>query len=155
MGSLVPKTQAICRTKLFYKDSIHLVKKMGWFVIKNKDTGKVLDIEGSGDEGCNVIQYTQYNTDNQLWTWNGNCLISKFRGYAMDLEESNPDPGTNIIAWHYHGGKNQQWTIGNDSKLRSLICPDNCVSVQGHDEWKIEYVGRRSQKPMEERGDDE
>jgi len=154
MGSLVPNKEAICRTKLFYRNSNHLVKKMGWFVIKNKDTGKVLDISESGDEGCNVIQYTQYNTDNQLWTWIDKALISKHRGYALDLCESNPEPGTNIIAWHYHGGKNQQWNFEN-GKLRSLVCLDNCVSVQGHDEWTIQYVGRKSQKPMEERGDDE
>merc|ERR1711944_89408 len=154
MGSLVPNNQAICRTKLFYRNSNHLVKKMGWFVIKNKDTGKVLDIADWGDEGANIIQWTQKNTDNQLWTWIDKALISKHRGYAMDLSEANPEPGTNIIAWHYHGGKNQQWNFEN-GKLRSLVCLDNCVSVNGHDEWIIQYVGRKSQRPMEEHGDDE
>ena len=62
----------------------------------------------------------------------------------MDLTESNPEPGTNIIAWTYHGGKNQQWKF-EDNKLKSLVCLDNCVSVQGHDEWTIQFVGRRAQ----------
>merc|ERR1712080_572016 len=154
MGSLLPTKQLIGLKQLREKYLYLFIKKMGWFVIKNKDTGKVLDISESGDEGANVIQYTQYNTDNQLWTWIDNSLISKHRGYAMDLSEANPEPGTNIIAWHYHGGKNQQWKF-EGGKLRSLVCLDNCVSVQGHDEWAIQYAGRRAQKPMEERGDDE
>jgi hypothetical protein len=126
---------------------------MGWFVIKNKSTGKVMDITASGDQGAHIIQYTQYNTDNQLWSWNDRCLISKHQGLALDLEASDTAPGTNIIAWHYHGGKNQQWKLEN-GKLNSCV-GDVCVAVDGHDEWAIEFVARRAQKPMEERGDDE
>merc|ERR1712080_766884 len=77
------------RSKTFTLKKLFIISsKMGWFVIKNKDTGKVLDIQEAGDEGANVIQYTQYNTDNQLWTWIDNALISKHRGYALDLSEA-------------------------------------------------------------------
>ena len=143
------------KIRIYYLDSINAASNLygtkcvyysyiGWFVIKNKATGKVLDIAESGDEGANIIQWTQKNTDNQLWTWIDKSLICKHRGYAMDLAEANPEPGTNIIAWHYHGGKNQQWTFEN-GKLRSLVNLDNCVSVGGHDEWTIQHVGRRAQ----------
>jgi hypothetical protein len=144
----------ICLKHLREKRLHHLTKKMGWFVIKNKATGKVLDVSESGDSGAKIIQWSQKNTDNQLWTWIDKSLISKHRGYALDLAESNPAPGTNIIAWHYHGGKNQQWKFEN-GKLSSLVCLDNCVSVQGHDEWTIQFVGRRCQKPMEEHGEED
>ena len=120
---------------------------IGWHVIKTKDTGKVLSIVEHGDSGANITQCTQYNTDDQLWTWIDNSLISKHRGYALGFSAYNKKPGTNIIAWQYHGRQNQQWKFEN-GKLRLLASPHKCASFEGYDDWKIQFVSRRPQSKL-------
>ena len=85
---------------------------VGWFAIKSKHSGFVLDIE-EAKHGGNIITYEKHGGDNQLWKWKGKSIVSKL-GHALDVKDGNSEEGTNIIAWKRHGGPNQQWRIKGD-----------------------------------------
>ena len=104
-----------------------------WYYIKSMLTGLVLDVQGA-EHGANIIIYEAGGGDNQLWTLNGNEIVSK-TGYALDVQGGSTDSGTNAIAWeHSPGAENQQWRIEGDKIISTLtgfaldICGGNTES---------------------------
>ena len=78
----------------------------------------VLDIN-SGKHGNNLIIWPRNGGDNQLWTWEGNLLVSKTE-YVAYVYQGNRAPGTNVISWNKLGGANQKWRQDGDQIVSSL-----------------------------------
>lgn len=95
-----------------------------WFIIRSKYSGLVLDITG-GKHGANIQTFGEHGGDNQLWRWNGKCVLSKL-GYVLDIDGGNTEKGTKVIAWNQNGGKNQQWRMEGDKIVSDLngMCLD-------------------------------
>jgi len=134
---------------------------MGWFKILHVESCTVLTIVGgdSGGEGERVCCRRDQNTDNQLWMWHGNCLLSKHRGYAMDLMDNKNGYGANVEAWHHTNDISQQWKYellcdGKGGKLYNFHLHDYCHAMNDRDHFKLQYVSRKAQKPMEEYEED-
>ena len=96
-------------------------------MIKSKHSGMVLDIAGS-EHGAKIIQYPPHEGDNQLWRWNGFCIVSKL-GLALDVEGSGTDAGTNVVGWEHHGGDNQKWKIQGDKIIS--FANDMALDIEG------------------------
>jgi len=133
---------------------------MGWFKIKSQADGQVITICGgaSSNEGAEIHGRRDQNTDNQLWKWNGQMLVSKHRGYVMEMMGDSNSNGWNIEANHQTGEKDQQWqfeeTFEGGGFLRNL--GNRTKLTKGGDaHFDLVYVNRRSQKPMEEFVDEE
>jgi len=87
------------------------------YVIINKNSGKVLDLEGdSTADGTNIVQMTYDGTNSQKWRFeeagNGSFNIRNvLSGKLMDIKgNSKANYGENII-WPYNGGINQKWQL--------------------------------------------
>ena len=123
---------------------------IGWFKILHVESGKPLTIVGgdSGGEGELVCIRRDQSTDNQLWMWQGNCLLSKHRGYCMDLMDAKSGKGTNVEAWHHTNDMSQQWKLeymsDGDQKLYNFGVHEY-VHVRHHNRFKLQYVSRKSQ----------
>ena len=92
-----------------------------WFVIESKHGGMVLEIDGE-KPGSPIITSQKKGSDNQLWTWRGNTIVSK-TGYALDMINQNRGTEIRVISWDHYGGRTQQWRMENDriiSKLNGL-----------------------------------
>ena len=84
-----------------------------YFVIKGKESGKVLDAASDG----NVILYDYHGGDNQLWFWDKDVLRNKKYTYkVLDLHMSNfkKDGWGKVYLHTYHGGDNQKWEINKN-----------------------------------------
>ena len=95
----------------------------GYYFIKSKLDGSVIDIEGaSTNAGALLDAYPQKatGTDNQLWEFvsdpagSGYCFIkSKLNGNVIDVQGASTNPGTPLDAypWKLNGYDNQLWTV--------------------------------------------
>jgi hypothetical protein len=92
----------------------------GLYIIRNVNSGKVIDVSGiSTENGANISQWTYYGTENQQWiiTHLGDgkhSILARHTHKAMDVDGVSADPGANIHQWDYVGGANQQWYILNN-----------------------------------------
>lgn len=89
----------------------------GTYVIRNKYTGKVLDLlYGSADDGTNILQYSDTGADNQHWNvtylGSGNYRITNVAGGgAMEVYNWDSSDGANISQWTTNGTTLQQWQL--------------------------------------------
>ena len=95
----------------------------GYYFIKSKLDGSVIDIEGASTKaGALLDAYPQKTTgtDNQLWEFvsdpagSGYCFIkSKLYGNVIDIQGASTNPGTPLDAypWKLTGYDNQLWTV--------------------------------------------
>jgi hypothetical protein len=95
----------------------------GYYFIKSKLDGSVIDIEGASTKaGVLLDAYPQKTTgtDNQLWEFvsdpagSGYCFIkSKLNGNVIDIQGASTNPGTPLDAypWKLSGYDNQLWTV--------------------------------------------
>ena len=119
-----------------YREHANLLSKLGgdapgatekvvFYKIKNRNTGKCVDVEyASTDDGANVHQW-HYNPDgyeNQLWNIekvatgdNGEVyykFIALHSGKCFEVKDYLTDNGANVQQYTYIGGyKDQQWRI--------------------------------------------
>lgn len=69
----------------------------------------------SKENGANVIQYTDKNSDNQLWKIE--CvdgyykIINRNSGKVLEVEKSSLESGANVSQNKYKGKDNQLWII--------------------------------------------
>lgn len=91
----------------------------GTYVIRNKFTGKVLDlVNGSAADGTNIIQYRQTNASNQHWQvsylGNGNYRITNVAGGgAAEVYDWDTSDGANISQWSANGLAIQNWQLSD------------------------------------------
>ena len=130
---------------------------LDWFIIESKHSGLVVDVAAS-EHGAKIITYSEHGGDNQLWRWEGFCIVSKL-GLALDVEASGSEPGTNVVSWTHHGGDNQKWRIQGDKIISEANGMALDIEGGSHDEetplitwplhsetevdnqsWRIKYV---------------
>ena len=91
----------------------------GEVAVRNRATGKVLDVSGAGrDDGANVQQYSWTGGANQRWRVDGSRpfrLVNVNSGKCLDVEKGSRDAGANILQWSCHGRENQSWTLERSS----------------------------------------
>lgn len=91
----------------------------GTYVIKNKHSGKVLDVKNASNaDGTTIIQYKNNGADNQLWKVNylGSgkySIISVDTGKAIEVYNWDTTDGADIAQYSYKGGENQKWLLSD------------------------------------------
>lgn len=101
----------------------------GYFLIKSKLNGLVLDVAGNNPESkTHLVVYPIKGTHgepNQHWTITDNGLIkSRLNGFVIDIPGSKRDPFTAVIVYPVngtHGTPNQQWTITEEGLIKSKL----------------------------------
>ncbi|MFC1899644.1 RICIN domain-containing protein [Chloroflexota bacterium] len=94
----------------------------GYYMIKNKYSGKVLDVLSySKENNANIIQYTWHDTDNQKWTLqkieDGYLeIISKNSGKVIEVNDGSRSDGANIQQNQWRGSGNQRWELKPESR---------------------------------------
>lgn len=97
----------------------------GYFEIRNKETGKALDVSGiSRSNGANVYQWSYVGQDNQLWRLEDpskTChtmkkdkyyhIISKNSDKALAVTDGSKDAGANVVQWSADSGAHDNWTF--------------------------------------------
>jgi len=99
----------------------------GYYFIKSKLDGNVIDIKGASTEAGALLDAWPQNTtgtDNQLWEFvsdpagSGYCFVkSKLNGNVIDIQDASTNPATPLDAypWKLAGYDNQLWTVGGGS----------------------------------------
>lgn len=86
-----------------------------YYRIVNRNSGKVLDVNGASTaNGTGIIQWTWNNGNNQQWQ-----VIDLGTGYyritnrnsakVLDVNGGSTANGASIVQWTWNGGNNQQW----------------------------------------------
>ena len=85
----------------------------GWFVLKNVNSGLVLDISGGEKSGHKLIQYWENRGSNQVWNYYqyDHTLRSYYKELCVDVSRANIVDGAKMIAYRHHGGSNQGWDL--------------------------------------------
>jgi hypothetical protein len=101
----------------------------GYFLIRSKLNGLVLDVAGNNPEPkTNLVVYPVKGTHgepNQQWVITDDGLIkSRLNGFVVDIPGSSTDPFTPVIVYPVNGDNgtpNQQWTITDDGLIKSKL----------------------------------
>ncbi|MBQ3452692.1 RICIN domain-containing protein [Candidatus Saccharibacteria bacterium] len=116
----------------------------GYFVIKNLQSGKALDVaEAKKDNGTNIQMWDDNGTCAQKWS----ILKSKY-GYefisacsykALDLKAADSSPGSNIQIYDANNSKAQQWQLEKVELLEegsymieSRVGKDKAIDISGN-----------------------
>jgi hypothetical protein len=90
----------------------------GEVAVRNRATGRVLDVSGgSHEDGANVQQYGWNGSLAQRWRIEGSRLVNAGSGKCLDVDRASRDVGANIQQWSCHGRDNQQWRIESAANL--------------------------------------
>ena len=87
----------------------------GYYIIKNKNSNKVLDVQNGGtSNGTNVWQYEENGSDAQKWVIQKNTngsysIISKLNGLYLDIQNGNIANGGNVQVYEGNGSVAQQF----------------------------------------------
>jgi len=97
---------------------------VGYFAIKNSQSGMVLDIPaGNCDHGTHLITWTYHGGDNQLFYFGPNdSIMSKKCNMALDVRASDCSNGEKLIIWPAHGGKNQAFDVRDNGSIVNILC---------------------------------
>lgn len=101
----------------------------GYFLIKSKLNGLVLDVAGNNAEAkTHLVVYPVKGTNgepNQQWKITEDGFIeSRLNGFVVDIPESRTEPFTPVITYPVNGSNgtpNQQWTITEDGLIKSKL----------------------------------
>ena len=101
----------------------------GYFLIKSKLNGLVLDIAGNNPEPkTHLVVYPAkgtYGEPNQQWKITSDGLIkSRLNDLVIDVSNSNREPFTLVIVYPVNGAEgtpNQKWTISEDGLIKSQL----------------------------------
>ncbi|MEU4745566.1 RICIN domain-containing protein [Actinosynnema sp. NPDC023658] len=89
----------------------------GYFRLKSRYSGKVVDVSGSSTaNGADVVQWTDNNAANQQFslvdTDSGYVrVVNRNSGKALDVWEKSTADGARISQYDINGGTNQQWQL--------------------------------------------
>ncbi len=99
----------------------------GYYIIKNKNSNKVLEVQNSGMTNyTNVWQYEQNDSDAQKWIIQKNTngsysIISKLNGLFLDIENGNISNGGNVQVYEGNDSVAQQFTFMKITKPEKLL----------------------------------
>ena len=99
----------------------------GYYTIKLKHSGKVMDVRGGGKtKGTKIIQYKATGKDNQLWEFeyagNGMYYIkSKSNGLYLDVNNSKAVNGAQLQVWTENKSKAQKYKLEQIEKKKKTI----------------------------------
>jgi len=116
------------------------VDTTAWYVLVNRNSGKVLDVNGASTaDGANLIQWTRTNTNNQQFQFvdaGGGYykLRARHSGKIVDVLGGSTADGASVVQWSDVGGSNQQFRLDD--------------STDGH----VRLVNRFSNKVLEVAG---
>lgn len=91
----------------------------GFFRIRNRASGLVLDVSGSSKEkGGKVILWTPHAGHNQQWRvqWMAEGwfrIRARHSGLVLDVKGNAKSPGSVVHQWSFHSGESQRWSAGN------------------------------------------
>jgi beta-glucanase (GH16 family) len=89
----------------------------GIYTIKNRNSGKFLDVSGSStSDGATIVQWPATGGNNQRWQFisvgSGYYAIKNvYSGKYMDIEGASTANDAKNIQWTYSGATNQQWQL--------------------------------------------
>ncbi len=93
------------------------VDPTAYYVIRNVESGKVLDVEEAGCcNGYSVHQWTYGGRTNQHWrivdVGGGYYkVVARHSGRVLDVSNRSTSDGAKIHQWSYDGSFNQQWSF--------------------------------------------
>ena len=115
--------------------------KNGKYAFINAETGRALDVSGSGTSSGTAVQTWDYHGgNNQLWTQTSTPPISSGTyiirslvnsNQVVDIANSSTSNGASADMWQYHGGGNQKYSIYQNSDGTYTIV--NCASGKALD----------------------
>ena len=115
----------------------------GVYRIKNAYSNKYLGLDSShkNDEGCNVLQSSSNNGNEQLWraeVYNNKLmLINVHSNYVLDCYGGYADNGTNVQVWSRNNGKGQQFELRTETiktkGTRSITVGNVSVTEHAYD----------------------
>ena len=81
------------------------------FIIRNVNSGLVLDISGGEKNGHKLILYPKHGGNNQIWNYSASdfTIRSYSKDLCVDISRGDIAEDAKIIAYRHHGGINQQW----------------------------------------------
>ncbi|ETK32879.1 family 43 glycosylhydrolase [Microbispora sp. ATCC PTA-5024] len=131
------------------------VDTSAWYVLVNRNSGKVLDVYGQAtNDGARVTQWTRGDTPNQQWQFvdsGGGYYRIKARhsGKVLDVYNRSTANGGSVVQWTDGNGTNQQWRLADSSggyvrfinrnsnkalEVQNASTADNANVVQ-YDDW--------------------
>jgi poly(3-hydroxybutyrate) depolymerase len=116
------------------------VDTSAWYVLVNRNSGKVLDVYGlATNDGGRIAQWSRNDGANQQWQFLDSGggyyrLKSRHSGKVLDVPNSSTSDGAAIQQWTDHGGTNQQFRLADSDggHVRLIARHSNkAVEVQG------------------------
>jgi len=123
------------------------------YVITNKNSGKVLDLDGGKTEaGANIRQWSKNGESNQEWRIiseeNGYCRIVSMSDESMCIAVSGNDAtdGLNVELQKYSGSDNQLWKLIQNGSHYAIVskCSADKSGLDVYD-WSTENGGNINQ----------
>ncbi|RUS14907.1 ricin B lectin domain-containing protein [Endogone sp. FLAS-F59071] len=111
----------------------------GYFFIRSRQNGKVLDVEGgSSDAGVRICIWPKkdYDNDNQLWKFEEGFLVNKRSGLVIDIQSGELAPDRNICQYDrkwVQEANNQRWGY-EDGFIYCRARPDLVLDIRGGDD---------------------
>ncbi|WP_169945447.1 RICIN domain-containing protein, partial [Microbispora sp. H11081] len=93
----------------------------GWYVLVNRNSGKVLDVSGfSTADGGSLVQWARTNGNNQQWRFVDSGggyyrVLSRHSGKVLDVYNFSTADAADIVQWSDHNGTNQQFRLADSS----------------------------------------
>lgn len=109
----------------------------GFFIIKSKLTGLVLDVEGGGGKsGAKVIPYDRHGKDNQIWYEDPSrrCICSKAGNQVLTVANNQ------LCVEDFQGRPNQQWTR-DGPYIRNANDRNKVLDIMDHNKEKGAKIG--------------
>ncbi|MBQ1074909.1 family 43 glycosylhydrolase [Micromonospora sp. C31] len=108
-----------------------------WYVLVNRNSGKVLDLyNGAMNDGARITQWSRHNGTGQQWQFVDSGggyyrLKSRLSGKVLDVYNFSTANGASIVQWADGNGTNQQFRLAD--------------SADGH----VRLINRNSNKVVE------
>lgn len=115
---------------------VQVMEGQNIYITANSNPKMCIDVTGSSkNDSAEVILFDYNGTANQIWIRQGNCLVSKCSGKAMDISGGEKE-GSKVIQFGKHGQANQQWQIlpvQNNPNLAYIVSPSGlALTVKGN-----------------------
>ena len=139
-----------------------------WYVLVNRNSGKALDVYGSGtNDGARITQWSRHDQANQQWQFvdsgDGYYRIrSRHSSKVLDVSGRSTADGAAIVQWSDNSGTNQQFRLADSDggyvrlinrnsnkaiQIQGAATTDGANAVQGtdssaaHQQWQLVRVG--------------
>jgi endo-1,4-beta-xylanase len=116
------------------------VNTNAWYVLVNRNSGRVVDVYGRAtNDGARIAQWTRNDGSNQQWQFvdSGNGyyrLKSRLSGKVLDVYNFSTANSASVVQWSDLNGTNQQWRLADSS------------------DGYVRFINRNSNKALEVQG---